>query len=98
MGYNSQMTKFLAAFGLTGKSKLPVEGAAPRIVQGFKMWINPLVMPNPTRWKRSTHRLMAECPNCHRTLSAGRLHQHVCKGNDAFAPSYSDIARDGRTD
>lgn len=85
MSYNAQMVAFLAAFGLTAKSKLPVEGAAPRDVCGFKMWIEPLEMPNPTPWKRNKHRVKVECPNCHRIMSAGRLHQHVCRGNDAFS-------------
>lgn len=78
MSYNKGMDSILAAFGLTRKSRLPVDGAAPRIVDGNKVWINPLPL-GPVRWKRSTHRVMVECHNCGRQFSAGRLHQHVCK-------------------
>lgn len=78
MSYNKGMDSILAAFGLTRKSRLPVDGAAPRIVDGNKVWINPLPL-GPVRWKRSTHRVMVECHHCGQQFSAGRLHQHVCK-------------------
>ena len=29
--------------------------------------------------KSSRHRVIAICPGCQRHLSAGRLHQHICK-------------------
>lgn len=75
MSYNRPMYAILEAFGLTPTSRLPVEGATARVVGGVKVWINPLPL-GPVRWKRSTHRLMCECPQCGATLSAGRLHQH----------------------
>lgn len=84
MSYNlHSMAAFLRAFGLTTKSKLPVAGAEPRLVDGYKVWINPLVGEAPRgMWgrpfKRSTHRFMCECPYCGVTLSVARLNQHVC--------------------
>lgn len=67
-----------AALGLDPKAKLPSLGLPPRDVAGYTLWVEPLG-PNPTRHKRSTHRVMARCNACGRVLSAGRLHQHVCK-------------------
>lgn len=64
--------------GLRYNEKLPVEGMPPRIIQGIKVWVTPLG-PNPTKYKRSNHRVRAECPTCHRDISAGRLKQHNCK-------------------
>lgn len=88
--YNDRMTVILAAFGLTRKSKLPVYGAFARkvcvwwkngqetVCREIIVWINPLPL-GPVRYKRSTHRVMARCLRCEKTLSAGRIHQHVCK-------------------
>lgn len=64
--------------GLGENAKLPVEGMAARSIQGVMVWVDTLG-PNPTKHKRSTHRVMAQCPTCLKTLSAGRLHQHKCK-------------------
>jgi hypothetical protein len=73
--------------GLPYKAKLPKEGMEPRVIQGVKVWVTPFVPKmGIDRWsgkivkiKSSTHRVMAECPDCGMHLSAGRLHQHVCK-------------------
>lgn len=65
------------ALGLAEKAKLPVEGMSARVIQGYKVWVTPLG-PNPTRHKRSTHRVLARC-SCGKVLSVGRLHQHKCK-------------------
>jgi hypothetical protein len=62
-----------------GFERLPVEGMEPVTVLGLRVWVTPLVMPNPTRWKRSTHRLIAQCPRCKWNGSLGRLDQHACK-------------------
>lgn len=48
-----------------------------------KVWVNPLVgeaEPGTYRRlaKRSTHRVMCECPHCGKQMSAGRLFQHSC--------------------
>ena len=61
-----------------GLERLPVEGMEVRTVLGVRVWITPLVMPNPTRWKRSTHRLIVQCPRCKWNGSLGRLDQHAC--------------------
>jgi hypothetical protein len=61
-----------------GLSRLPVEGMESRKVLGLRVWIAPLVMPNPTRWKRSTHRLLCICTRCSWDGSVGRLDQHKC--------------------
>lgn len=67
--------------------KLPREGVPPQIIQGIKVWVEPAAAPvlvskwggKPRPVKRSTHRVMAECPLCGVHLSAGRLHQHKCE-------------------
>lgn len=69
--------------------KLPKEGVPPQIIQGIKVWVEPAAAPVlVSKWggklrpvKRSTHRVMAECPLCGAHLSAGRLHQHKCKSS-----------------
>lgn len=75
MSYNFT-ADVMRALGLT---RLPVEGMVVRTVLGVRVWITPLVMPNPTRWKRSTHRLIVQCPRCKWNGSLGRLDQHACK-------------------
>ena len=89
MSYNERLSHILAAFRIAPTAKLPVNGASPRFVNvplrrdGFVhavVWINPLpeqLPMNGRMWKRSTHRVMCQCPVCGRTLSAGRLHQHI---------------------
>lgn len=67
-----------AMLGLSKSAKLPQEGMAPRFIQGIKVWVNPLAL-GPVKHKRSTHRVMAECPTCGRHLSVGRLRQHKCE-------------------
>jgi hypothetical protein len=71
----------------------PDEGMEPRIVRGIetpkpgetniaiveiKVWVSP--RGQFTGRKSSKHRVFCECPGCKKTLSVGRLHQHVCKG------------------
>lgn len=81
-----------AFLGLGPTEKLPAEGMPVRILDlplpwqffGIEVWVNPLG-PNPTKHKRSTHRVMARC-SCGRVLSFGRLHQHKCK------PIYAPIS------
>jgi hypothetical protein len=77
-GRNAHSSELREMLGLAPKAKLPVEGMDAKIVAGIKLWIVPLGA-NLTRHKRSTHRLLAECPTCGKHLSAGRLHQHKCK-------------------
>ena len=75
MSYNHFTAAVMRALHLT---RLPVEGMEPRTVLGVRVWIEPLVMPNPTRWKRSTHRLLCVCPLCAWNGSVGRINQHAC--------------------
>lgn len=86
--YNEMMAEILSAFGLTRKSKLPVEGRDARVVnlglteRFFKygewiVWIDPV--PPEGKKSRFTHRVKARCLKCSQVLSAGRIHQHVCK-------------------
>ena len=75
-GRNAQSRDIREMLGLGDKDKLPVEGMDARIVQGVKIWVTPLV--GFSKRKRSTHRVLAECPECGKHLSAGRLHQHKC--------------------
>lgn len=65
--------------GLDPKAKLPVEGMPAREIQGITVWVEPLKGAAPTHGKRHAHRVMARCPVCSHEMSAGRLHQHVCK-------------------
>ena len=88
----------MLGLGMVPMPKLPTEGVEPHIIQGIKVWVTPLMGPRvprctsryqrPLEGKSSTHRVLAECPDCGRVLSVGRLHQHVCKtcavcGDDA---------------
>ena len=80
--YNNRMIAILAAFGLRRESKLPVEGAAEREMRSlpegdFAVWIDPV--PPEGKKSRFTHRVKARCLKCSQVLSAGRIHQHVCK-------------------
>lgn len=74
--YHAHSNQVRALLGLRPRQKLPAEGMPPRLIQGILVWVTPLG-PNPTRFKRSTHRVLARC-NCGKVLSAGRLHQHRC--------------------
>lgn len=59
-----------------GVKRLPAAGLPPQLIQGIKVWAEPLRGEKPVRGKRHTHRLLAECPVCAKQMSAGRLHQH----------------------
>lgn len=49
-------------------------------VGDVRVWVEPLLHrtagPGVRLFKRSTHRVMCQCPKCGRVLSVGRLHQH----------------------
>jgi hypothetical protein len=80
---NAQSHHVRVMLGLSPDAKLPREGMAPRTIQGILVWVDPLPDRTPEEarrhHKRSTHRVRAKCPTCSKTLSVGRLHQHVCK-------------------
>jgi hypothetical protein len=78
--WNAHSPQVRELLGLAPTAKLPPEGMSPRVIQGIVVWVNPLPPRGAhPRFKRSTHRVMAQCPACSKVLSAGRLHQHVCR-------------------
>lgn len=66
------------------EKKLPREGLPWRKLHGIMVCVMPFE-PRPDGRKSSKHRVIAECPECLRCLSAGRLHQHVCDPEDVRA-------------
>jgi hypothetical protein len=64
-----------------GVKKLPSEGMPIRMVQDIMVWVEPFVpaFRSGVRVKSSTHRVRCYCPECGKKMSAGRLHQHICK-------------------
>lgn len=76
--WNAHSRHVTAMLGLKPGEKLPAEGMEARLIQGIKVWVEP-IGPALARGRRMTHRVKAECPDCHKVMSAGRLHQHVCK-------------------
>lgn len=87
-GYNAHSREVRVMLGLPEDAKLPREGMEPRRIQGITVWVLPLMGPRVPkrigRWNRplerksSRHRVLAECPDCGKVLSVGRLHQHRC--------------------
>jgi hypothetical protein len=74
---------------LLGVKKLPPEGMNLILIQGIWIFVEPAPEPRYvggfSAWagkkiKSSKHRIKAICGTCDKTLSAGRLHQHKCKG------------------
>lgn len=55
----------------------PVDGMAPTLIAGVVVWVKPLIGDAPARGRRQGHRVMAQCPECKKVMSAGRLHQHL---------------------
>jgi hypothetical protein len=77
LGHNDAVKALL---GIGPTEKLPVDGTLPKLINGDTwIWVQPLPHGPRQRWehRRSTHRLLACCPECHKVLSAGRLKQHV---------------------
>jgi hypothetical protein len=77
-GYVAHDTVVKALFGLDPKAKWPVEGIAPRIIQGITCWVEPLRFRN-TQGRRPAFglRAMCKCPECGKTMPIGRLAQHA---------------------
>lgn len=85
-GRNAHSSEMRELLGLGAKGKLPVGSMPKRLIQGIEVWVEPQTdLGTCQRWgktvkvKSSAHRVMARCPCCGEAMSAGRLHQHVCK-------------------
>ena len=72
--YNAQSHDVKQLFGLDLDAKWPDEGLPEREIQGFKCWVRPLAF---SRTFKTFHRAVAECPVCRKTISIGRIHQHM---------------------
>lgn len=74
MAYNDRVARVMTALGV---KRLPVGGMPEREVEGVKVWVAALPpRPQGSCFKRSTHRLLCECPRCGKAMSFGRLAQH----------------------
>jgi hypothetical protein len=85
-GRNAQSHHLKPLLGLTVEQKLPNAGLEPQFLNAavayndkpieqyvkVKVWIAPL------KAGRKVHRVRAQCPWCHKEVSAGRLFQHTC--------------------
>jgi hypothetical protein len=83
-GRNMHSDEIMKTLELKAGGHLPKEGMPIRKIQDIQVYVrpsydykknNPLIKVR----KSSTHRVIAICPSCGRHLSAGRLHQHICK-------------------
>jgi hypothetical protein len=63
--------------GLNPRAKLPDAGLPAQRVQNFDVWVEPLGSKY-VAGRRMTHRVLARCLCCNKTMSAGRTHQHTC--------------------
>ena len=75
----AQSNELCQMLGLAPKQKLPVEGMAPRLIQGILVWVNPLPEATKSGWRRFSLRVRARCPQCEKEFAASRLIQHTCK-------------------
>jgi hypothetical protein len=73
---NAQSNHVKEMFGLRPEQKWPADGMHARQIDGITVWVMPLAF---ARANGAFHRVRAICPDCNRGMSAGRLHQHVCK-------------------
>ena len=70
-------------YGISPKVKWPAKGLPKVMCDGITFWVNPLgkKLDRQPRWgviREGMHsRLMCECPKCDKTISYGRLHQHL---------------------
>ena len=84
-GYTRNMwsPEMMETLGLKPGGHLPKEGMPEREIQGIRVYVKPANEPIIGKYythRNTKHRVIAICPGCNRHLSAGRLHQHVCKG------------------
>lgn len=69
--------KVKVQFGINPKSKWPLEGMPPIMIQGIKCWVGPMRHRRDiTRRPHFGLRAMCECPQCGRTVTISRLPQH----------------------
>ena len=76
--WNAHSPAMKQYFGLQPNDPWPANGLPARVIAGIKVWVAPL-SPNSADRRSRLHRVRAQCPLCNAVLSAGRLHQHVCK-------------------
>lgn len=89
--WNGHSHHVKALLGLKPNEALPTGGMVPRLVPAVHttlglsrepvqvlMWVRPLLLSDRGE---KPHRVMCRCPGCGKTVTAGRLHQHVCKPN-----------------
>lgn len=83
-GWHQSVDHMKVHFGLGAHAPWPAAGMSARVVDGVRLWVEPLqskeerqFLWNGHRCHRNPHRLMAECPVCGKVTSYGRLHQHL---------------------
>jgi len=64
--------------GLDRTADLPAEGMPEREIQGVRVYVKSK-SDDPEVSRSRPHRVYCVCPMCEQHMSAGRLHQHVCK-------------------
>lgn len=74
--WNAQSGDMHELLGLGRTADLPAEGMPEREIQGVRVYVKPL---DPATSHHRPHRVYVICPMCEKHMSAGRLHQHVCK-------------------
>jgi len=68
-----QHDELYTALGLNPKKHLPAEGLGPRYVGNTLVWVDPKI---PGK-NQDAKRCWCKCPVCDKTLTAGKLHQHM---------------------
>jgi hypothetical protein len=84
-GQRANTTDMFLLLGVT-KQKWPDAGIPARFIQGMWVGVLPIdhVALGKVPGKRSVkHRVLAVCPGCGKSVSAGRLHQHICNSTRA---------------
>jgi hypothetical protein len=71
----SSLVKRLLGLGVN--QPLPKEGMPPRLIQGVKVWVVPLVERPHLRRNFAGLRVRCSCPVCGKEFALGRLAQHV---------------------
>ena len=93
-------------YGISPNVKWPAEGLPKVMCDGIVFWVNPLgkKITIDLGWcvqyrREGMHsRLMCACPICDKTVSYGRLHQHLrvhsCpECGDVFKPDFGALSR-----